>query len=130
MFSSKNPYQQIHRISLASVRFLFFLELDTLCHERKPNELREALLGRKLSTHELVDRFVVLLERIFCFLKGMENLFLKNDVIADTTGRKRLVMLKRTVPTPINSMAESTQSISIYGGAKPREENWRPEEDK
>ncbi|XP_043272675.1 eukaryotic translation initiation factor 4H-like [Venturia canescens] len=48
----------------------------------------------------------------------------------DTTGRKRLVMLKRTVPTPINSIAESSKSSSIYGGAKPREENLRPEEDK
>ncbi|XP_012144423.1 eukaryotic translation initiation factor 4H1 isoform X4 [Megachile rotundata] len=41
---------------------------------------------------------------------------------ADTSGRKRLVLAPRTIQAPINAMAESSKSSSIYGGAKPREE--------
>lgn len=41
---------------------------------------------------------------------------------ADTSGRKRLVLAPRTVQDPINAIAESSKSSSIYGGAKPREE--------
>ncbi|XP_078050054.1 eukaryotic translation initiation factor 4H1 [Augochlora pura] len=40
----------------------------------------------------------------------------------DTTGRKRLVLAPRTIQTPVNAVAESSKSSSIYGGAKPREE--------
>ena len=40
----------------------------------------------------------------------------------DTAGRKRLVLKPRTVQDPINAIAESSKSSSIYGGAKPRDE--------
>lgn len=42
--------------------------------------------------------------------------------ILDTTGRKRLELKPRTVKEPVNAMAESSKTSSIYGGAKPREE--------
>lgn len=48
----------------------------------------------------------------------------------DTTGRKRLVLTKRTVADPVNAIAESSKSSSIYGGAKPREEKVMPAENK
>ncbi|XP_063979318.1 eukaryotic translation initiation factor 4H-like isoform X2 [Diachasmimorpha longicaudata] len=44
------------------------------------------------------------------------------DPPADTSGRKRLQLLKRTVKEPVNALAASSKSSSIYGGAKPREE--------
>ncbi|CAL1682894.1 unnamed protein product [Lasius platythorax] len=40
----------------------------------------------------------------------------------DTTGRKRLELKPRTVKEPVNAIAESSKTSSIYGGAKPREE--------
>jgi len=43
-------------------------------------------------------------------------------ITIDTTGRKRLELKPRTVKEPVNSMAESSKTSSIYGGAKPREE--------
>ncbi|XP_017879901.1 eukaryotic translation initiation factor 4H isoform X2 [Ceratina calcarata] len=46
----------------------------------------------------------------------------KDPPPADTAGRKRLVLAPRTIPDPINAIAESSKSSSIYGGAKPREE--------
>ncbi|XP_066597469.1 eukaryotic translation initiation factor 4H-like isoform X2 [Prorops nasuta] len=46
----------------------------------------------------------------------------------DTTGRKRLVLAKRTIQDPVNAIAESSKSSSIYGGAKPREEKLKTEE--
>ncbi|XP_043262704.1 eukaryotic translation initiation factor 4H-like isoform X2 [Colletes gigas] len=45
-----------------------------------------------------------------------------NPPPADTSGRKRLVLTPRTVQAPVNAIAESSKSSSIYGGAKPREE--------
>jgi len=48
--------------------------------------------------------------------------FHKAIIILDTTGRKRLELKPRTVKEPVNSMAESSKTSSIYGGAKPREE--------
>ncbi|XP_012288308.1 eukaryotic translation initiation factor 4H [Orussus abietinus] len=48
----------------------------------------------------------------------------------DTTGRKRLVLAPRTVQRPLNAIDESSKSSSIYGGAKPREENVKTVEDK
>ncbi|XP_059486633.1 eukaryotic translation initiation factor 4H-like [Neocloeon triangulifer] len=42
--------------------------------------------------------------------------------VASTSERPRLQLDKRTVKEPVNSMAQTSQSISIFGGAKPREE--------
>lgn len=42
--------------------------------------------------------------------------------ILDTSGRKRLELKPRTVKEPVNAIAESSKTSSIYGGAKPREE--------
>ncbi|XP_015437562.1 PREDICTED: eukaryotic translation initiation factor 4H-like isoform X2 [Dufourea novaeangliae] len=46
-----------------------------------------------------------------------------SDPPPDTTGRKRLVLAPRTIQAPVNAVAESSKSSSIYGGAKPREES-------
>ncbi|KAK0176041.1 hypothetical protein PV328_000218 [Microctonus aethiopoides] len=48
--------------------------------------------------------------------------YLQGPPPADTSGRKRLVLSKRTAPGPVNAMAESSKHKSIYGEAKPREE--------
>ncbi|XP_034231309.1 eukaryotic translation initiation factor 4H isoform X2 [Thrips palmi] len=40
----------------------------------------------------------------------------------DTTGRPKLKLAPRTVPTPVNALAETLQNTSIFGGGKPREE--------
>ncbi|KAF4525877.1 hypothetical protein B566_EDAN014654 [Ephemera danica] len=40
--------------------------------------------------------------------------------------RPRLQLAKRTVTEPVNALAQTSQSMSIFGGAKPREE--RPED--
>ncbi|XP_076236806.1 eukaryotic translation initiation factor 4H1 isoform X2 [Calliopsis andreniformis] len=50
------------------------------------------------------------------------------DPTPDTSGRKRLVLAPRTVQAPVNAMAESSKTSSIYGGAKPREENLKTDE--
>ncbi|XP_017763950.1 PREDICTED: eukaryotic translation initiation factor 4H-like isoform X3 [Eufriesea mexicana] len=46
----------------------------------------------------------------------------KDPPPAETSGRKRLVLAPRTIQDPINAIAESSKSSSIYGGAKPRDE--------
>ncbi|XP_011866332.1 PREDICTED: eukaryotic translation initiation factor 4H-like isoform X2 [Vollenhovia emeryi] len=46
----------------------------------------------------------------------------------DTTGRKRLELKPRTVKEPVNAIAESSKTSSIYGGAKPREEKLKMDE--
>lgn len=51
-------------------------------------------------------------------------------IITDTSGRKRLLLKPRTVQDPVNAIAESSKSSSIYGGAKPREEKLDNEEEK
>jgi hypothetical protein len=37
--------------------------------------------------------------------------------------RQKLRMQPRTVTEPLNQLAETKQSSTIFGGAKPREEN-------
>ena len=56
-----------------------------------------------------------------------EEVFNK-ETPADTSGRKRLVLAPRTIQAPVNAMAESSKTSSIYGGAKPREENLKTDE--
>ncbi|XP_034945965.1 eukaryotic translation initiation factor 4H-like isoform X2 [Chelonus insularis] len=46
----------------------------------------------------------------------------------DASARKKLVLSKRTTTEPVNALAECSKSNSIYGGAKPREENIKPTE--
>ncbi|KAF7388134.1 hypothetical protein HZH66_010901 [Vespula vulgaris] len=45
-----------------------------------------------------------------------------------TSRRKRLVLAPRTIQDPVNAIAESSKSSSIYGGAKPREEKLKANE--
>ncbi|XP_058797014.1 eukaryotic translation initiation factor 4H-like isoform X2 [Phymastichus coffea] len=47
----------------------------------------------------------------------------------DTTGRKPLVLARRTVAEPVNSLADTPARSAIFGGAKPREENLVGKED-
>ncbi|XP_011697819.1 PREDICTED: eukaryotic translation initiation factor 4H-like isoform X2 [Wasmannia auropunctata] len=51
-----------------------------------------------------------------------EDPYQKDAPPPDTTGRKRLELKPRTVKEPVNAIAESSKTSSIYGGAKPREE--------
>ncbi len=41
----------------------------------------------------------------------------------ESAARPRLKLLPRTVKDPVNSLADTMQKQSIFGGAKPREEN-------
>ncbi|XP_043504443.1 eukaryotic translation initiation factor 4H-like isoform X2 [Polistes fuscatus] len=50
------------------------------------------------------------------------------DPSAGTSRRKRLVLAPRSIPDPVNAIAESSKSSSIYGGAKPREEKLKANE--
>lgn len=43
-------------------------------------------------------------------------------MISDTSGRPKLKLQPRTVKEPVNALADTSQSTSIFGGAKPREE--------
>lgn len=43
-------------------------------------------------------------------------------LVSDTTGRPKLKLQPRTIKDPVNSLAETAQSSTIFGGAKPREE--------
>ncbi|KAG5325672.1 IF4H factor, partial [Pseudoatta argentina] len=59
-----------------------------------------------------------------------EDPYHKDAPPPDTTGRKRLELQPRTVKEPVNSIAESSKTSSIYGGAKPREEKLKMQLDK
>ena len=43
-------------------------------------------------------------------------------LLESSAGRPRLKLLPRTVKDPVNEVADQTQQMSIFGGAKPRDE--------
>lgn len=55
-----------------------------------------------------------------------DETFEKDAPPPDTSGRKRLQLKPRTVQEPVNAIAESSKTSSIYGGAKPRDEKVEP----
>lgn len=59
---------------------------------------------------------------IYIYIKIYNLLYLIVLFTLDTTGRKRLELKPRTVKEPVNAIAESSKTSSIYGGAKPRDE--------
>ncbi|KAL0130923.1 hypothetical protein PUN28_002486 [Cardiocondyla obscurior] len=59
-----------------------------------------------------------------------EDPYQKDAAVPDTSGRKRLELKPRTVKEPVNAIAESSKTSSIYGGAKPREEKLETPQDK
>jgi hypothetical protein len=50
-------------------------------------------------------------------------------ILDELAARPKLKLLPRTVGEPVNSLAASSQSTSIFGGARPREENLRSKSD-
>lgn len=44
-------------------------------------------------------------------------------IAEESAARPRLKLLPRTVKDPVNSLAETMQQQTIFGGAKPRDEN-------
>lgn len=57
------------------------------------------------------------------FKKQIVKIFPCNSSLLDTSGRPKLKLAPRTVTAPVNALAETSQSSTIFGGAKPREEN-------
>ena len=54
---------------------------------------------------------------------SLGELLLKYIFAEEAAARPRLKLQPRTVKDPVNSLAETMQKQSIFGGAKPREEN-------
>jgi hypothetical protein len=53
----------------------------------------------------------------------------KEPTSEELAGRPKLKLLPRTIAEPVNALASSSQASSIFGGAKPREENLRTKSD-
>ena len=51
---------------------------------------------------------------MFCILSNLAE---------EAAARPKLKLLPRTVKDPVNALADTMQKQSIFGGAKPREEN-------
>jgi len=49
-------------------------------------------------------------------------LLLGFGILEEAAARPRLKLLPRSVQDPVNSLAETMQKQSVFGGAKPREE--------
>lgn len=59
----------------------------------------------------------------FFFLKKILHFYDVNFFLTlDTTGRPKLKLQPRTVKDPVNALAETSQTSTVFGGAKPREE--------
>lgn len=54
--------------------------------------------------------------------RNRDSIFNPTFSVSDTTGRPKLKLQPRTVKEPVNAMAETAQSSTIFGGAKPRDE--------
>lgn len=101
----------MHRLDHMALDHLLLVELDL-------NE-----------NHFMMNRFIKIHLQVCLYTNILLRSCLQNDknnfnifIVADTSGRKRLVLAPRTIQDPINAIAESSKSSSIYGGAKPREE--------
>jgi hypothetical protein len=53
----------------------------------------------------------------------------KEPTQEELAARPKLKLLPRTTSEPVNSLASSSQASSIFGGARPREENLRGKSD-
>jgi hypothetical protein len=54
---------------------------------------------------------------------GLDSLVRRESGPPTFSSRPKLKLLPRTVKDPVNALADTMQKQSIFGGAKPREEN-------